>query len=169
MRKISFGAVTVLALIAGGLAATARASADESGTVVIVFKDGHSQSIPASAISAMQFKSASGVLTPIAVPAPLLPGRGRFVGKWVVGEGNGGATFTMNLEENGQAEKSHGEAHGTWVYVDGEARVSWDDGWHDALRKVGSKFEKFAYEPGKSFTESPSNVTEAKNTSPRPI
>ena len=26
--------------------------------------------------------------------------------------------------------------HGKWVYVDGEARVTWDDGWQDVIRKV---------------------------------
>jgi hypothetical protein len=53
--------------------------------------------------------------------------------------------------------------------ADGEARISWDDGWHDAIRKVGTKHEKVAYEPGKSFSDTPSNVTTARNTEPRPI
>ena len=78
-------------------------------------------------------------------------------------------TFYITLEESGDARKSIGEAHGTWVYVNGEAQVSWDDGWHDAIRRVGDKYEKFAYEPGKSFTGKPENVTEAQNTSPKPI
>lgn len=155
--------------VAAPYASTASASADESGTVIIVFKDGHRQSIPASTITAMQFKSAAGVVTPIAIPAVGVPGRGRFLGKWVVGQGENGGTFTIELQENGVAMKSHGEPHGTWVYIDGEARVSWDDGWHDAIRKVGSSYEKFAYEPGKTFSDAPSNVTQAKNTEPKPI
>jgi len=53
--------------------------------------------------------------------------------------------------------------------VDGEARVSWDDGWHDAIRKKGTKFEKFAFEPGKTFSDPPANVTEAQNTNREPI
>jgi hypothetical protein len=53
--------------------------------------------------------------------------------------------------------------------VDGEARISWDDGWHDAIRKVGTTHEKRAYEPGKSFDDQPSNVTAARNTQARPI
>jgi hypothetical protein len=53
--------------------------------------------------------------------------------------------------------------------VNGEAEISWDDGWHDAIRKVGTKHEKFAFEPGKSFSDSPSNVTNATNTQPNPI
>jgi len=47
--------------------------------------------------------------------------------------------------------------------VDNEARISWDDGWHDAIRKVGSRYEKVAFSPGKSFTSDPDNVTKAEN------
>ena len=75
----------------------------------------------------------------------------------------------MTLEDNGEATKSSGASHGTWIYVDGEAHVSWDDGWHDAIRKVGAKHEKFAFAPGKSFSDKPSNVAEAHNTTPRAI
>jgi hypothetical protein len=53
--------------------------------------------------------------------------------------------------------------------VNGEARISWDDGWHDVIRKVGAKHEKVAYEPGKSYDDKPANVTEARNTQPKPI
>ena len=172
MRKTLVGAVFGMLLFAvDGLYATAApVAADQGDTVVIVFKDGHRQSIPASTITAMQFKSAAGVVTPIAIPALLVPGKGVFVGKWSVKEGNGDSdTFYITLDENGAATKSIGEAHGTWVYVNGEAQVSWDDGWHDAIRRVGAKYEKFAYGPGKSFTGSPDNVTEARNTSPKPI
>ena len=148
----------------------ASPSTDQGGTVVIVFKDGHRQSIPASTITAMEFKSAAGVVTPIAVPALVAPGKGVFAGKWLVGQGNDTSnTFYITLEEDGVARKSIGEAHGTWVYVNGEAQVSWDDGWHDAIRRVGDKYEKFAYGPGKSFTSEPDNVTEARNTNPKPI
>jgi len=170
MRKTLFGALVVVLWFAveGARANAAPVSADESGSVVIVFKDGHRQTIPAAAISAMEFQSAAGVTTPISIPTVVVPGRGRFLGKWLVGEGNGD-TFYITLEENGEASKSHGSPHGTWTYVDGEARVSWDDGWHDALRKVGSKYQKYAYGPGKSFTNTPDNVTEARNTTPKPI
>ena len=75
----------------------------------------------------------------------------------------------ITLDENGEATKSIGAAHGLWTYVDGEARIAWDDGWHDAIRKVGTKHEKFAYAPGKSFSDEPSNVTDARNPNPQPI
>jgi hypothetical protein len=172
MRKKSFSAVFVMLLVAvGGLyASAAPVSAEQDGAVVIVFKDGHRQSIPASTITAMEFKSAAGVVTPIAIPALVAPGKGVFAGKWLVGQGsNTSSTFYITLEESGVARKSIGEAHGTWVYVNGEAQVSWDDGWHDAIRRVGDKYEKFAYGPGHSFTSTPDNVTEARNISPKPI
>jgi hypothetical protein len=169
-KSISSAALVGLLLltIAGHHANAAPASKEDGGTVVITFKDGHQQSIPVSAIAAMEFKSASGVATPIAIPVPLVSSKRHFVGKWLVGQGNGDS-FYISLEENGEAAKSIGAAHGTWVYVDGEARITWDDGWHDAIRKVGSKHEKFAYAPGKSFSDNPTNVTEARNTSPQPI
>jgi hypothetical protein len=174
MRKTLTGAGAVFGVLfiaVGGLCATAAPVATDQGdTVVIVYKDGHRQSIPASTITAMQFKSAAGVVTPIAIPALVVPGKGVFLGKWSVGQGNNTSdTFYITLEENGVARKSIGEAHGTWVYVNGEAQVSWDDGWHDAIRRVGDKYEKFAYPPGRSFTSTPDNVTEARNTSPKPI
>jgi hypothetical protein len=168
MRRILPGCLAGLLVLAFAGGCAASASTDAGGAVVITFKDGHQQSIPASSISAMEFQSTTGMVTPIALPAVVAPSKKHFEGKWVVGDGNGNS-FTINLEENGVATKSQGEAHGTWVYVNGEARVSWDDGWHDAIRKVGAKYEKFAYEPGKSFTDTPANVTAARMESPKPI
>lgn len=172
VRKMLVGALVVTSMLvtAGPRAKAASPSSDQGGTVVIVFKDGHRESLPASTISAMEFKSAAGVVTPIAIPSPVVPGKGLFEGKWLVGQHNGDSdTFFITLNEDGVAHKSIGEAHGTWVYVNGEAQVSWDDGWHDAIRRVGDKYEKFAYRAGKSFTDQPDNVTQAQNTSRKPI
>ena len=44
---------------------------------------------------------------------------------------------------------------------DGEAQISWDDGWLDAIRRVNGKFQKAAYSPGTSFSDKPANVTDA--------
>ena len=85
------------------------------------------------------------------------------------GQGSGGGKFFITLEANGDATKSIGANHGSWTLVDGEARITWDDGWHDMIRKVGTRHEKVAFEPGKSFDDAPSNVTAARNTDPRPI
>jgi hypothetical protein len=133
---------------------------DFKSPVVIVFKDGHQQSLPAATIARIDFDPAASASS---------PSRNHFVGKWEVGMGGDGGNFYITLGSDGQAQKTHGESHGTWVLVDGEARISWDDGWHDVIRKVGSKHEKLAYEPGKSFDDSPSNITAARNTEPRPI
>jgi hypothetical protein len=171
MRKnVSSVALSGLLLIAAqGIQASASpAPQDDRGTIVIVFRDGHQQRIPLSTITHLEFRSAAGIATPIAIPVAPVPGRGHFLGKWIVGEGNGDS-FYITLEDSGEATKSIGAAHGTWTYLDGEARVTWDDGWHDAIRKVGAKHEKFAFPPGKTFSDSPANVTEARNTNPRPI
>ena len=126
---------------------------------VVIFKDGHQQNI--TKVARIEFSS----------QAKDLPfGRNRFVGKWEVGVGAFAAGhFFITLEPNGEARKTLGSSHGTWAVVDGEARINWDDGWHDAIRKVGSKYEKRAYEHGKTFSDEPSNVTDAKNTTAQPI
>ena len=90
------------------------------------------------------------------------------MGKWEVGQGNG-SNFYITLDADGSARKSLGSTHGTWTLVDGEAHISWDDGWHDIIRKVGAKHQKIAIEPGKSFDDEPANVTAARNLEPRPI
>src|SRR5271170_1441392 len=111
MRKTLLGALVVVLWVAGECAQAnaGPVSADDSGTVVIVFKDGHRQMFPASTISAMEFRSAAGVTTPISIPEIVVPGRGRFLGKWLVGQGNGDS-FYISLEENGEASKSIGSA-----------------------------------------------------------
>lgn len=127
---------------------------------MIVFKDGRQQNIAAADISRIEFETDPGTAS--------MPGRAHFLGKWKVGNGNGG-TFFITLEENGEARKSIGERHGTWSIVNGEAHIAWDDGWHDAIRRVGMQHQKFAFQPGKSFEDPPSNVTTATNTNPSPI
>ena len=125
--------------------------------LTIVFKDGHQQSISPTEIARIEFE-----------PVPSAPSRNQFVGKWEVGQGNGD-NFYITLDPDGEAAKTHGSSHGTWNVVAGEARITWDDGWHDAIRKVGAKHEKFAYEPGKSFDDPPTNVAAARNAEPKPI
>src|SRR5258708_31395100 len=96
--------------------------------------------------------------------------KNHFVGRWKVGMGGGaGGHFLITLKAAGQAKKSVGSSHGTWTVVDGEARITWDDGWRDVIRRVGNKHQKFAYESGKSLTGDPSNVTDAKTLNSEPI
>ena len=151
-----------------GFCKTPAPASKASGTIVIVFKDGHRQSYNLSDVLRVEFPATGSAAAATAPASPILPSRGHFIGKWEVGDGNG-RTFFITLEDDGDAKKSLGEAHGRWVYVDGEARVSWDDGWQDAIRKVGSKYQKFAYGSGKSFNDIPDNVTSAQSTVPHPI
>jgi hypothetical protein len=162
-----------------------RAQAEDHNSVVIVFKDGHRQSFASNEIARIDFKTPAVIFKDghqekivtadiariefgSSDDLAMTPSRAHFVGKWEVGQGNG-SNFFITLEGDGSARKTVGSAHGTWTVVDGEARIAWDDGWHDVIRKVGTKHEKVAYEPGKTFRDEPSNITAARNTEPKPI
>jgi hypothetical protein len=137
-----------------------------AGTLVIVFRDGHRQTFNLNEIERVEFP---GSAVAEAVPAgPNQAPRGRYFGKWEVGDGSGG-TFYITLKENGEAYRTLGDVHGHWAYVNGEAQITWNDGAQDALRRVGGRFQKFAYAAGKLFSDTPDNVTDAHNTTPRPI
>jgi hypothetical protein len=173
MRKfVSVAGMTALFCLAvtGGFATTPPAPKSGSATIVIVFKDGHRQSFKLSDIARVEFPAATAEAAPVeANPAnSLLPSRGRFLGKWKVGDGSG-SNFYITLEDSGDAMRSLGHVHGKWVYVEGEARITWDDAAQDAIRKVGSIYQKFAYGAGKAFTDTPDNVTSAQSPTPHPI
>lgn len=161
MRSSTTIASSVLFLTVIGW--TALLAASDQNTLVIVFKDGRQQTISMADVARIEFKTSANNATDNASSL----GRGRFMGKWRVGNGAGGQFF-ITLEPGGVASKTLGASHGTWTMVDGEARITWDDGWHDAIRRVGNKYEKAAFAPGTSFTDNPSNVTDATNTSPQP-
>lgn len=94
------------------------------------------------------------------------PSSGSFVGRWEVGTGVGGQTFYITLERGGKAIKSIGSPRGRWTMYGEEARISWDDGWHDVIRRAGNHYEKAAFAPGKSFSDQPDNITAAASTEP---
>jgi len=184
IRVTGVSGVLLLAF-AGAFANPAPSPADDRDSLVIVFKDGHRQSLSTAEIARIDLKAPAVIVYkdghrekvsadidriefgPSEVA--MMPGRAHFVGKWEVGEGNNGGRFFITLDADGGARKTLGASHGTWTLVDGEARISWDDGWHDVICKVGTKHEKRAYEPGKSLDDTPSNVTAARNTQPKPI
>ncbi|MGA3049100.1 MAG: hypothetical protein ABSD67_20880 [Terracidiphilus sp.] len=158
---------TLLCLVApAGFAGAPPTSRNAPGTIVIVFKDGHKQSFNLSDIERVEFPNVTEVAN--SAGSANSPSRGRYLGKWECGDGEGN-NFYITLLENGEAKRSIGDVHGHWVYMNGEALVTWKDGAQDAIRKVGSKFQKSAYSAGKSFTDIPDNVTDAHNTTPHPI
>jgi hypothetical protein len=176
----------VLTIVSLGVTCFAQNSRpmDRPQSLVLILKGGHEKSFPLADVSRIEFNPirvvlknghqesfSDGEILHIEMSnnstAGVL-GLNHFVGRWKVGTGVG-SHFFISLERDGQARKTMGASHGTWELVNGEARISWDDGWHDAIRKVGDKHEKFAYEPSKSFDDKPSNVTDARNTNPQPI
>ncbi|HLW80302.1 MAG TPA: hypothetical protein VKU44_11970 [Terriglobia bacterium] len=151
-------AVVVLGLLVLGVSIVRSqpkpAAKGDQDSITIVFKDGHQQSFRLADIARIDFAPAAGAVQGV--------GRAHFTGEWKVGVGDiPGRTFVITLEPDGQARKTLGSAHGIWTVVGGEAHINWDDGWHDAIRKAGNKYEKVAYSPGSSFTGTPDNVTEA--------
>jgi hypothetical protein len=139
------------------LAAASAQTGSEESSIVITFKDGRQQSFPLANIAHIEFKTA-------ARSAPPAHGT-NFMGRWQVGDGQG-HTFIITLDKNGKASKTIGSPRGTWRTVNGEARISWDDGWKDTIRRAGDKYEKLAHEPGKSFEDPAGNITEAKSLEP---
>jgi hypothetical protein len=168
MRKfVSVAGLATLFCLAvtNGFAGAPPASKGGAATIVIVFKDGHKQSFNLADVSRVEFAGTADAAA--AAPAASAFPR-HFLGKWEVGDGSG-STFFITLYDNGDAKRSTGNMHGEWAYADGEAQINWDDGWHDAIRKVGPGYQKRAFGGNKSFSDIPDNVTTAHNTTPHPI
>jgi hypothetical protein len=154
MQSLVRGVLAIAVLVTTGMAAPFP---DDENSFVIVFRDGHQQTFSMAEIARIEFRtSGRGEV-----------GRGRFLGRWRVGDGAGGHFF-INLDPSGEARMSMGPMNGTWTVVDGEARITWQNGWHDAIRKVGDRYQKLAFSPEKSFNDPPSNVTDAQNLEPQP-
>ena len=188
MHRVVKAVLLGILLVASAIGSLGQvASRDPHGSLIVVMKDGRRETIPLAEITKVEFKEADIVVFGergqkrfrmsetesfefgTSASTAIAPGRHHFVGKWRVGQGPGAGDFYITLESNGEAHKTLGADHGTWKVVDGEARIAWDDGWHDVIRKVGTKHEKVAFEPGKSLSETPNNVTNAVNTSAEPI
>jgi hypothetical protein len=160
-------ALPIIFTAAAGLAQSNKSS----DAIVIVFKDGHQQTIPMSSISRIDFNSSTAAARPTSAAAGAnTVSVNHFVGKWEVAQDTGlSSKFFITLNRDGSAKKTIGAANGKWEVVGNEAQITWDDGWHDAIRKVGGKHQKYAYGPGKSFSDQPDNVTNARNLDPNPI
>jgi len=186
MRRLPVFVAAAVLVLTFSVAIPTTYAAEDHGPFVIVYKDGRRQTLTTAQVERINLKAPASIVykdghrekisaeidriefadSPF---ASTTPSRAHYIGKWEVRQEANGPRFFITLESNGDATKTHGSPHGTWTLVDGEARISWDDGWHDAICKVGSRHEKRAYEPGKSFDDEPSNVTEARNTQPKPI
>ena len=139
-----------------------EATSNEPTSIVITFKDGHQETFTMADVARVEYRDA--------VDSTL--GQDYFLGEWEVGDGNSG-TFFIRFKPHGEATRSLGSSHGIWAIAGEEARISWDDGWHDVIRKVGDAHEKFAFAPGTTLDDPPANVTAAwklkqKNSEPKP-
>jgi hypothetical protein len=122
-------AISGICLLALAWAVAKPAAADDHSSVVIVFKDGHRQSFAAAEVARMDFKAPSVIVykdgrrqkfSPSDIASiefgssanEMMPGRGHFVGKWEVGDGNG-SNFFITLDADGDAKKTLGSSHGT--------------------------------------------------------
>src|SRR5260370_25884791 len=113
------------------------ASKDARGLLVVVFKDGHSQSFPLAGIVGIDLSAPARIVFrdghqqslalndtsriefgSSAVGGSLM-GKNHFLGKWKVGVGGGGGHFFITLKDDGEATKTIGANHGTWTVVDG--------------------------------------------------
>src|SRR5580698_11324488 len=98
---------------AAAVAKPAPSPADDRSSVVIVFKDGHRQSLATAEIARIDLKApavivykdghrekVSADIDRIEFGPPdvaMTPGRAHFIGKWEVGEGNNSGTFFITL------------------------------------------------------------------------
>ena len=147
--------------------AKAAAKASDGQTLVVVLKNGKQQSFAMADVARIEFQG-SGSPAVATEPSGEPASRGYFLGKWRLGEGNG-ATFLVTLDVGGHATKDMGSnTHGTWTVVNGEARITWDEGSYDAIRRVGGKWQKFWYPHG-DFSGSAENVSSADHIESKPI
>ncbi len=151
--KTCLTSATIALLALGAFAPTLPAQG--KGQMVIVFRDGRRQSISLAEIARVEFENTGTTAYQV--------GSAKFLGRWKVGDGAGG-TFEITLKPGGVANKTLGQHDGTWTVAQGEARITWKDGWKDVIRKTSRGYQKIAFRPGTSFDDSPNNIAEAEYT-----
>ncbi len=135
-------------------------SQGQRNSLVVVFKDGHQQRFPMSEVARIEFQASPTTVSNAE--------QGRFLGDWKVGDCRGGY-FNITLNRDGVAKKNFGSPNGNWMVVDGEARISWEDGWHDTILKAGNRYQKAAFAPDRSYAEGPSCTASAESSKRGPI
>ena len=189
MRKPATAIFFAVLLVVSAIASSGQtpASKDTRGSLLVVFKDGHSQSFSMADIVRIDFGAPAKIVFKDGHQQSLVladtsriefgafgvaaspVGKNHFLGKWKVGVGDGGGHFFITLKADGEATKTLGSSHGTWSVVDGEARITWDDGWRDVIRRAGTGHEKVAHEPGTNFSDPSTNVADATRVDAEPI
>lgn len=82
--------------------------------------------------------------------------KGFFVGQFDCGD----VVITLNADFT--ARKNKRNPQGKWEFRNGEARIVWDDGVRNVLRRVGEgRFQKLAWKPNVSMDSPPFNTTAA--------
>lgn len=146
MRSLTkTGGVLGMLLLVAPLAAPKAATEVETGSIVIVFKDGRQQTFRVADIARIEFNSSTERVS---------ASQGRFLGEWRVGDGTGG-TFLITLKPDGVAHKTLGSGGGVWNVVNGEARIAWDDGWHDVTGSAAAGMKRRPIRPVRLFPARP--------------
>jgi|SRR5450755_1700729 hypothetical protein len=150
----------LLIAVSFGSAQSTSPSQGQRDSLILVFKDGHQRSFPMSEVERIEFPASPTTVS--------IAGQGRFLGEWRVGDCAGGY-FKITLDHGGVAKKTLGAPRGTWIVVDGEARVTWEDGGRDTIRKAGDTYEKAWYAPDRSYAEDATCTASAESTERKPI
>jgi serine/threonine protein kinase len=80
-----------------------------------------------------------------------------FLGKW---DCTGGFVITLNADYT--ALKTTSRPRGHWQYVNGEARITWEDGIHNTIRRDGDGFQKLFWKAGVSPESPPQHSRPAR-------
>ena len=117
---IRFTAIAAILFIAAAVPSALASPLDNRDPVVIVYKDGHRQTLAAGEIARIDLKAPATILYKDghreklragisttsefseSAASPTVPGRAHFIGKWEVGEGNGDHFF-ITLNSDGTA------------------------------------------------------------------
>lgn len=85
-----------------------------------------------------------------------------FVGRWRIINNEGKTASYFTLTPSLTATKSHAPSQkGTWEVYHGEARIVWSGGWRDILRPQNEFVLKIAFQPGRNWDDSPTNIERA--------
>jgi hypothetical protein len=183
----SIKSILTFAAVLCAVTSSAFAQGKTTSSVTVTYRDHHQQTFSSSEVSRIDLRDGKLVVI-LAGKEEQIPlntvanievheasadsalSRSHFIGRWEVGMGGGqSGSFIVTLDRDGHARKNVGGRRGTWTFVNGAARINWDDGWTDIIVQTGNTYEKRAYESGKPLTGPPTNVTYAKRANEQSI